>query len=69
MALHPDFPDSPHAVLDPEVRWFPTAETLCETRPEKLMPPLVAKLRREVKTFRDSGYADASPTSRSLLRW
>lgn len=69
MALHPDFPDSPHAVLDPEVRCFPTAETLRETRPEKLMPPLVAKLRREVKTFRDSGYTGASPTSRSLLRW
>ena len=69
MALHPDFPDSPHAILDPEVRWFPTAETLRETRPEKLMPPLVAKLRREVKTFRDRGYADASPTSRSLLTW
>lgn len=69
MALHPDFPDSPHAVLDPEVRWLPTAETLRETRPEKLMPPLVAKLRREVKAFRDGGYAGASPTSRSLLRW
>lgn len=69
MALHPDFPDSPYAVLNPEVRWFPTAETLRETHPEKLMPPLVAKLRREVKTFRDSGYADASPSSRSLLRW
>lgn len=69
MALHPDFPDSPHAVLDPEVRWFPTVETLRETRPEKLMPPLVAKLRREVKVFRDSGYVGARPTSRSLLRW
>ncbi len=22
MALHPDFPDSPHAILDPEIRWF-----------------------------------------------
>jgi len=22
MALHPDFPGSPHAVIDPEVRWF-----------------------------------------------
>ena len=69
MALPPDFPDSPHAVLDPEVRWLPTAETLCETRPDKLMPPLVAKLRREVKAFRDGDYAGASPTSRSLLRW
>lgn len=23
MALHPDFPDSPHVVLEPTVRWFP----------------------------------------------
>ncbi len=69
MALHPDFPDSPHAVLDPKVRWVPTAETPRETRSKKLIPPLVPKLRRKVKTFRDSGYTDASPTSRSLLRW
>jgi len=24
MALHPDFPESPHAILDPGIRWFPT---------------------------------------------
>ncbi len=30
MALHPEFPDSPHAILDPEVRWFPADEALCE---------------------------------------
>ena len=29
---------------------------------EKLMPPLVAELRRKVKDFRDSGYTGASPT-------
>ena len=23
MALHTNFPDSPHAILDPGVRWFP----------------------------------------------
>ncbi len=23
MALHPDFPASPHAILEPGVRWFP----------------------------------------------
>ena len=36
---------------------------------EKLIPPLVDKLRREVKTFRDAGYVGASDTSRSLLNW
>jgi len=69
MALHPDFPDSPHAILDPSVRWFPADESLRETSMEKLMPPLVATLRSKVKEFRDSGYADASGTSRSLLNW
>jgi type III restriction enzyme len=69
MALHPDFPDSPHAVIDPSVRWFPADEALRETSMEKLMPPLVASLRCKVKEFRDSGYAGASYTSRSLLNW
>ena len=69
MALHPDFPDSPHAVLDPEIRWFPADEALREQTMDKLMPPLVAKLRRKVKEFRDAGYKDASDTSRSLLNW
>jgi type III restriction enzyme len=69
MALHPDFPRSPHAVLDPSVRWFPADETLRDTGMEKLMPPLVANVRRKVKEFRDSGYAGASDTSKSLLRW
>ena len=69
MALHPDFPDSPHAILAPDLRWFPADEALRETGVEKLMPPLVAEIRRRVKEFRDAGYADASPTSRSLLNW
>ena len=69
MALHPDFPDSPHAILAPDLRWFPADEALRETGVEKLMPPLVAEIRRKVKEFRDAGYAGASPTSRSLLNW
>lgn len=69
MALHPDFPDSPHAVLEPAVRWFPADEALREISMEKLMPPLVAALRRKVKEFRDSGYVGAADTSKSLLNW
>ncbi|PKL51562.1 MAG: type III restriction endonuclease subunit R [Nitrospira bacterium HGW-Nitrospira-1] len=69
MALHKDFPQSPHAILDPGIRWFPADEALRETSMEKLMPPLVAELRRKVKEFRDAGYADATDTSRSLLNW
>ena len=69
MALHPDFPDSPHVILQPEVRWFPADEALRETTMDKLMPPLVAQLRRKVKEFRDGGYVGASGTSKSLLTW
>ena len=69
MALHPDFPDSPQAILDPDIRWFPADEALRESSSEKLTPPLVAALRRKVKEFRDGGYAGATDTSRSLLNW
>jgi len=69
MALHPEFPISPHVVLDPSLRWFPAEEELRNTSMEKLMPPLVALLRRNVKEFRDSGYVGARDTSKSLLHW
>ncbi len=69
MALHPNFPSDPYAVLEPELRWFPGDESLRNTDMKNLMPPLVAEIRRRVKEFRDDGYAGASETSRSLLRW
>ena len=69
MALHPDFPDSPHAILDPSIRWFPADEALREAGMDKLMPPLVARLREKVKEFRDGGYVGAGDTSKSLLNW
>nr|VFK79756.1 MAG: type III restriction enzyme [Candidatus Kentron sp. SD] len=69
MALHPDFPTSPHAILDPAIRWFPAEESLRESTMEKLVPPLVSSLRREVKAFRDGAYAGATETSRALLSW
>ena len=43
MGLHPSFPDSPHAILDLGVRWFPADGALRETSAEKLMPPLELK--------------------------
>lgn len=69
MALHTNFPDSPHAVLDPDIRWFPADEALRETSMDKLMPPLVSQLRKKVKEFRDGGYVGATDTSKSLLNW
>ncbi|PIX45242.1 MAG: type III restriction endonuclease subunit R, partial [Armatimonadetes bacterium CG_4_8_14_3_um_filter_58_9] len=69
MAVHPNFPESPFAVLDPALRWFPADEALRETTMDKLMPPLVPELRRQVKEWRDRGYAGAAETSTSLLQW
>jgi type III restriction enzyme len=68
MALHPNFPTSPYAPLLPEQRWFPADETLRSTAYEKLLPPLVAKVRQEVYEWRCKGYPGASPTSAALLR-
>lgn len=69
MAIHPDFPSSPHAILSPEVRWFPADEALRESSYEKLLPPLVHTLRRKVKAWRETGYAGATDTSVALLNW
>jgi type III restriction enzyme len=69
MALHPDFPRSPYEILPPDQRWFPAAEEMRDTAYEKLLPPLVAKVREEVGQWRNGGYLGASDTSRALLKW
>lgn len=69
MALHENFPSSPYEILNPDIRWFPADETLRSTGAEKLLPPLVSALRKEVKAWRDRGYDKASNTSKSLLNW
>ena len=68
MALHSNFPTSPYAPLIPEQRWFPADEAMRATAYEKLLPPLVAKVRKEVYAWRNNGYAGASQTSVALLR-
>ncbi len=69
MALHPNLPRSPYAELDPAYRWFPADEALRSTAYERLLPPLVARVRAEVKAWRDGGYVGASETSGTLLNW
>jgi type III restriction enzyme len=69
MAIHPAFPTSLYEVLNPEHRWFPADEDLRATAYDKLVPPLVNKIRREVKTWRENGYEGASATSKALLNW
>jgi type III restriction enzyme len=69
MSLHPAFPSSPYAPLIPEQRWFPADEALRSSSYDKLLPPLVAKIRKQVYEWRDRGYPGASPTSVALLHW
>ena len=67
MALHPNFPSDPHAILDPAIRWFPADEALRTTSFEKLLPPLVPSLRKEVQAWRDSGYGRDVPEFAPLV--
>ena len=69
MALHKDFPKDPYAILDPSIRWFPADEILREKGFDKLIPPLVATLRKKVREWRNKKYEDASETSKALLNW
>ena len=67
MALQPNFPTDPYLILDPSIRWYPGDELLAELGYEKLLPPLVHRVRSGVKKWRESGYAGASDTTRALL--
>ena len=69
MAIHPNFPLSPHEILTPDVRWFPADELLRETSYEKLLPPLVHELRKRVFDWRNRNYEGVSATTKSLLTW
>ena len=69
MALHKNFPRNPYEILDPNIRWFPADEDLREKGYDKLLPPLVADLRKQVKAWRDKHYEGVSSTSQALLNW
>ena len=69
MALHRDFPESPHEIIDPSVRWLPDQTQLQDMDYGMLLPPLVEKIREQVKTWRDNNYSGASETSKALLNW
>ncbi len=69
MALSKNFPSSPYVILKPDIRWLPSDELLRESSYEKLLPPLVHKLRKEVYNWRENNYAGATETSQALLNW
>lgn len=67
MPLHPDFPTDPFAIIDPAVRWYPGEEQIGEAGLEKLIPPLVHRIRQGVTEWRQAGYPGVSDTTRFLL--
>ncbi|MEK6636537.1 MAG: DEAD/DEAH box helicase family protein [Pseudomonadota bacterium] len=69
MPLNPAFPADPYAVLSPDIRWYPGDALLGDIGREKLIPPLVEKVRRAVCDWRAGGYQGASETTRSLLQY
>ena len=69
MALPPDFPTDPHAILDPDQRWYPGEGESGGKALDRLLPPLVNRIRRGVKDWRDAGYAGAGPTTVALLQY
>lgn len=68
MALNSNFPTSPYEILDPDIRWYPGDEAMKDNA-HRLIPPLVATLRKEVKEWRDKGYEGATNTSKELLNF
>ncbi len=48
------------AILNPDVRWFPSDEILRESSYEKLLPLLIHELRKKVKAWREAGYVGAN---------
>ncbi len=63
MNIKKDFPKSPFVELNPDIRWMPSTQEHHKT------PPLVKKLRRKVKEWRDSNYKGANKTTEALLEW
>tara|TARA_B110000037_G_C17107652_1_gene500524 strand:+ start:60 stop:2708 length:2649 start_codon:yes stop_codon:yes gene_type:complete len=69
MGINKNFPKSPFQILNPDIRWFPGDENLGEKGRDKLLAPLVNKIRKEVFEWRNKNYSNISETSKSLLEY
>ena len=69
MALDKNFPKSPFEIIKPNIRWYPGDENLGNIGREKLLPPLVTKIRNEVYEWRKKDYPKTTPTTKSLLNY
>jgi type III restriction enzyme len=61
----------PFEILAPEKHWIPAQSQLdaFQNDYDKLLPPLVHKIRLAVQKWRAAGYEGASDTSKSLLKF
>lgn len=61
----------PFKILTPNERWAPTKNQIDASKNayEKLLPPLVYKIRVAVANWRDNNYIGASETTKSLLNF
>jgi len=62
---------NPFKILSPSERWAPSQSQMeaFQNMYEKLLPPLVYKIRLAVTKWRDENYMGASETSKSLLNF
>ena len=67
MGLNKNFPENPFKILKPEIRWFPGDNMLDEKGRDKLLPPLVNKIRKEVSQWRKNNYPNISSVTKNLL--
>ena len=56
---------SPFEIVNPKDRWIPTLTKDLN----KVLPPLVLKIREEVFEWREKNYEGATDTSKALLEW
>ena len=61
----------PFKILSPNERWAPTQSQMdaFQNAYEKLLPPLVYKIRLAVAKWREENYAGASDTTKSLFNF
>jgi len=61
----------PFQIIPPNERWAPSVsqKELFQNAYEKLLPPLVYKIRQAVYNWREEGYQGASSTSLTLLNY
>lgn len=62
---------NPFRILSPNERWAPSASQVDAVQDayEKLLPPLVYKIRQSIARWRDNEYDGASKTTKSLLKF